>query len=164
MKRLITSLFVIFILVLTGCQAKDERAFLELVDSEDINSSIRLIPGQLVSPEAKLKPGKNLPIIVENTSGYDLFFIADRDVQLFVYEKGEWRSIKNNVEFYPSAETNISAARNGVPEHGVIGVTPVLGEVKEKTEFRVLVQAMIMENGAPSGETVAAYVDLWVEP
>ena len=46
----------------------------------------------------------------------------------------------------------------------MIGVTPVLGEVKEKTEFRVLVQAMIMENGAPSGETVAAYVDLWVEP
>ncbi|PKN91285.1 MAG: hypothetical protein CVU44_20440 [Chloroflexi bacterium HGW-Chloroflexi-6] len=164
MKKLLASLFAVFILGLTGCQAKDERAFFELVDTEDINSSIRLIPAQLVSPESKLKPGKNLTIIVENTSGYDLFFMADTDVQIFVYEDGEWRSVKNNVEFYPSAETYISAAKGGVPEHGVIGVTPVLGEVKEKTEFRVLVVAMIMENGAPSGEKVAAYVDLWVEP
>jgi hypothetical protein len=31
-------------------------------------------------------------------------------------------------------------------------------------EFCVLVQAMILKNGAPSGQTVAAYVDLWVEP
>lgn len=164
MKRLIASLFVVFILGLTGCQAKDERAFLELVDSEDINSSIRLIPEKFASPEDRLKPGQHLGIIVENTSAYDLFFMADRDVQILVYQDGEWRSVKNNVEFYPSAEKNISAARNGVPEHGVIGVTPVLGQVKEKTEFRVLVQAMIMENGAPSGKTVAAYVDLWVEP
>ena len=90
--------------------------------------------------------------------------MADTDVQIFVYQDGEWRSVKNNVEFYPSAETYISAAKGGVPEHGVIGVTPVLGEVKGKIEFRVLVVAMIMENGAPTSETVAAYADLWMEP
>lgn len=90
--------------------------------------------------------------------------MADTDVQIFVYENGDWNPVKNNVVFYPSPERNISAANNGIPEHGVIGVTPVFGEVKEKTEFRVLVVAMIMENGEPSGEKVAAYVDLWVEP
>lgn len=164
MKKLLAGVFAIFMLGLAGCQTKDDSAFLELMDTEDINSSIRLIPGKFASSDDILKPGQNLPIIVENTSGYDIFFMADTDVQIFVYENGDWNPVKNNVVFYPSAETYISAAKSGIPEHGAIGVTPVLGEVKEKTEFRVLVVAMIMENGEPSGEKVAAYVDLWVEP
>ena len=39
MKKLLAGLFAVFILGLTGCQAKDERAFFELLGTDDINPS-----------------------------------------------------------------------------------------------------------------------------
>jgi len=36
MKKLLVGLFAVFILGLTGCQAKDERAFFELVGTDDM--------------------------------------------------------------------------------------------------------------------------------
>jgi hypothetical protein len=166
------------LILLAGCSAEktkqtsdDETEITRFISSvyemdiEDINQSISLdLPTYLDNtPYANsYKPNSTIDLDVFNQTDKAIRFSADFDIKVFEYVDSQWVQVNDavtNIGDYIEL-SNSSVYGN----HNSPIIKPILENPDEEATIRVTVLGEILEDGQPSGEMVAAYLDITLKP
>ncbi len=161
-------IFLIVMLLLTACEkiANNDSEFIKLLKSpnvKDINQSIKLT----IDPyqPSELKNGKNIHLLVTNTTNKYIKFPVGDNSQLFLFESNQksWSTINNRVDYGGKEIILLPQGEKGFHEDYLL-ISPIIENQQIDETIRIVVTGYIVKDGNDTNEAVSAYIDLTLKP
>ena len=167
-------LYTVWISSLSSCQlvsqpkqvdAKDQMFFDEILQTSDVNNSMRLELMDYV-PVPKIDDAIHLSV-----TNYSRAIIGskrfDWGLRIFYFDEmsQSWFELENKVEFVPpDAERLIWPEWRKLPISDAVAIWPKLEKTYRTMEVRAMVVGYIYKNDTPTDRKVGAYMDILWEP
>jgi hypothetical protein len=148
--------------LLTSCvtqsSSKKEALFNEIIKPAHLED-------QLVLKEPKMiigQPSENEIILtLENKSPRSIGFPFHCGIRMFIIVKsGEWQEVKKPTNYIGEYTTILAPFGKDIQSAMMCSVTPDLQSLKGQKQIRVVVFGKVYQDGQPTDEQVAAFVDI----
>jgi hypothetical protein len=155
-------LLISFNLLLASCKSPPSASDMpELgIPVEEINTKVRI---SAPAGWNTFKTDDMVVLVVEVISEDPVVFPNDYGAQLFLWNKGQWVEIDDDV-INPEGEIIVSPVNNDPHNLGSAGVGPVLPDPDKPAWVRIILIGNVYRNNEATNERVAAYIDVHLTP
>jgi hypothetical protein len=141
-----------------------EEEFAIIFPATDLNNTLRL---EVDSTQKSFQPASEIPLILYNESDRFIYFDVSSYVKILSYTSSKWVEVKNGLTY----SGTLILSPNGTPalDETYTWAQPVLDQsilTPNNTDvlLRIVVHGEVMEGESRTGEQVAAFVDVYMEP
>lgn len=141
-----------------------EDNFLTAIPIKDMNQSLVLY---VDSEQTRFRSGSEIRLITQNKSSKFIYFAEDTSITLLMLREDNWIEVKNEITHTGS----ITLSPEGTPllDLRYTYIKPILEQdlannSQKDLPLRIVMIGEIVKNDVRTGESVGAYVDVYVSP
>jgi hypothetical protein len=116
--------------------------------------------------QSPVKPNTSITLEIANKTPGCVVFPYNYGAKIYIFNNSDWIEIPDNIEYADHADIVLDP-RGGLDPGAIVTIRPdysKLGEFSNRQRMRVFLIGRLCENGLPSKQQTADYIELTVEP